>query len=711
MPSNVEREYWFQDDPETLCDHLEQHHGTWLQFGINLISQSWVRNSIAYYSTLLEPNDWQSALGYVGDQGELLRMVVPQARSFIRQIVTLTTKQRLYFKAIAESTDNAILQDTRIGDALCEQIIIDQELDRKREFNVESACVLGMSFYKVGWRTDKGTPYAGSVENSVDHEGKEFETPMVHYDGDLEVTTPTVYDVYWDTRISDWLDLSWAECRTIKNRWDMIASYPDLKQEILSIPQISERQSMTGSLATASENADLIYVYEAYHKPTPALPLGRMIVYADSKTIFYDGPNPYECIPIVPLKPEAIIGNSYGYAKINDLLPVQEMFDVCLSSIATNNSATAIQNVLCPRSANITVDQISGMNWIYYDVQPGPSAGAPQPLQLTKSAPETFKFAEMLKQNMMELSGINSAVRGAPPAGVTSGTAIATLTANSLEFMNSISKAEQIAMERVMWLGLFCYSKFATVPRIVSVSGRGNQSFAKDFVGKDLAKIKKVRILTSNPLMNTVGGRADVAEKMLQSGLIKTPQEYFMVLEGAPPEIMYADDLSQDDLIHRENEALLDGRPVLTLKTDDHARHINKHAALLNDPDIRANSPRVQAILEHMNEHEQLAQNMDPFLAAMVATGKMPQQPPPQQPGPPPPFPGAAGPGGAPPGMPPHGPMGPPPPPPHPMPPPQGAPTGAPGLPARRELVPAALEEPKDARTAHPTPDPLRGIR
>jgi len=637
--------YWFLESSEELADKLAAHHSGWQESGTNLMAQNWLRNSIAYYSTIMEPNDWQSALGFAGEQGELVRMVVPQARSFIRKIVTLATKQRLFFRAIAENTDSDVLQDTRIGNSLIEQVVVDQHMDRKREYNVEAACVYGMSFYKVTWRSDRGTPYVGRIENNVDEDGNEFETPVVHYDGDLEIATPSVNDVYWDTRIVDWNDVNWAECRTTKNRWDMIASFPDLKDDIMKIDRIDSDAVAVGN-QSGCNNEDLIYVYECFHKPSPALPKGRMIVYSDKKTIYYDDINPYECIPIVPLKPEPILGMGYGYPKLNDLLPAQEMFDMCLSTAATNNAALGTQSVLCPREADISVNQIGGVNWIYYNPSAGEGGGAPKPLQLTQSAPETYKLADIVKQNMMEMSGLNAALQGTPPPGVSSGKAIATLTANALEFMNSLSKADQMALEEVAFLAVLCYSKFATIPRLVSMTGRG-QMFAKEFTGANLASIKKVRFITSNPMMNTIGGRIEIADKMLESGMVKNIQEYFRILEGAPTEVMFSEEVSQEDLIQRENEALLDGRPVIAIKTDDHAGHIKSHSSLLNDPMVRMNGAEVAKILAHMDEHEQLAQTMSPFLAAMIATGKMPAMPPPLQGGQPP----QAGPGGPPPGV------------------------------------------------------------
>ena len=612
--TNSSTEYWFKQPANDVANNLMNHHGDWLRYGSNPIVQSWLRNSIAYYSTVLDANDWQTSLSYVGEVGELVKMSVPQARQIIRQIITLTTKQRLDFKSIAEASGGDVMKAVKIADALTADIVVEQDLDSKQELVVEQACVYGMGFFKATWRTDKGEPYAVMDQEEL------------LYEGSIEITTPNVYDVYYDFRLENWSDVNWAEVRTIKSRWDLIAQFPDLIEEILRVPKIGVRDRIYDTVTQAQvELEDMIYVYEVYHKPSPSMPEGRMLFYSDENTVYYDGPNKYKCIPIVPVKPEPVHMMGFGYPILSNLLPSQEMYDHSISAIATNQSAFAVQQILCPRGADITSQDVGGLNFVFFTPQNTEGGGKPEALNLTQSAPETYKFAEILKSTMLELSNLNGAVRGSPPPGVTSGTAIATLTANSLEFLSSLSKALDLALEKVMEISLKSYETFAMTPRQVSVSNKNNKTYDYDFTGEDLIPIKKIRITRSNPLMSTLAGRSDVAEKLLQTGLIKDPQQYFRILEGAPPEELYSTELSEADLVTSENESMMQGNPVMSLATDDHPKHIMHHHALLNDPELRRNSNIVELVLGHIEEHYQLAQSTDPALQAMVRTGQMPQ--------------------------------------------------------------------------------------
>jgi hypothetical protein len=246
-------------------------------------------------------------------------------------------------------------------------------------------------------------------------------------------------------------------------------------------------------------------------------------------------------------------------------------------------------------------------------------------MNLLQSAPETFKFADVLKGYMLELSGINSAVRGAPPPGVTSGTAIATLTANALEFLSSLGKSIDLALEQCLELCFKIYSVFPETERKVMVTGKDNRAYSYEWSKESVQKIKKIKIVRSNPLMGTLAGRTEVAQQLLNTGMIKSPQQYFRIIEGAPTEELYAQELSETDLMASENEALRRGEPVRALATDDHAVHIQHHSILTNDLKIRMNDPMLQNILAHIEEHSVLAQTTDPMLQAMVRTGKMPQ--------------------------------------------------------------------------------------
>lgn len=156
--------------------------------------------------------------------------------------------------------------------------------------------------------------------------------------------------------------------------------------------------------------------------------------------------------------------------------------------------------------------------------------------------------------------------------------------------------------------------------------------------------------------MQTLSGRLEIADKVLQQGLVTNLKGYFAVMEGAPPEELYKNELSQEDLVNRENEALIKGEEVKVLNIDDHAYHLMMHSIPLNDPKVRLNKELAGRFLSHILEHSDQARQIDPFFAAMVQTGKMPEGGPPPPPMMGPPGMGAPPGQGGPPGA--EGPMG-----------------------------------------------------
>ncbi len=628
MKTDNKSTYWFWGEAKEIACKLEKTRNGWLTYGMNPVYQAWVRNMIAYYSTMLKANTWDSALVMGGEQGELVEMSVPQARSLVRQVVGLVTKQRLAFTTTADSKGSDIVETGRLGQALAAQIVTEHAMDAKADLLAETAAVYGASWLHVPWRSDRGEPFIPDVKEGEQEDG--FEDHRILYNGDLEFQVCSPFDVIYDYRVEDWENQSWCEVRTIKNRWDLISQFPEMKQQLIEVPSLRKQSPLWSYQQEQCDENDSIYCYTAYHKPTPALPKGRMVVYCTNECILYDDINPYCCIPVEICMPERLHGVCLGYPILTNLLPLQEMMDHSFSAIATNQSAHAVQNVTAPRGSAISVEEIGGMNFINFTPQNVPGGGKPEALQLTKSSPETFQFIPLLLGHMQQMSNMNSAVRGEPPQGVKAGVAIATLTANALEFLNPFQKAWSVCIERSMNIALNNYKRFGHLPHTLKMQDRNGMSFQKTFVSADIESVKGIKFTMSNPMMSTIAGRSEIAEKLLGQGMLKNPQQYFSVLDGAPPSEMFQDELSENDLVKDENETLMEGQPVMALSVDDHAAHIRSHASLLNKSSVRMENNKVQAILNHLMEHHQLAQTTDPFLTAMVRTGKMPQmqQPP-----------------------------------------------------------------------------------
>lgn len=620
------KQYFMTYDAEDLVSELSQFDEHYYSAQQNPIFKMWLRNTYSYYSTVIDAETWTTSLSFAGDQGELVKMSVPQARSLLRQLLTLITKNKLSFMALAQKSGKDVTESKRIANALAVDVIKREKLDVQVEDLVERGLVQGTSFLCTRWRSDRGRAVA---VNEMGGEGEDSSQQVI-YEGDVEVAVASVFDVLFDYSIQRWDDLNWARVRVKRNRWDLIAQHPELEEHIIKLPSICKDLSDTS--AVQFRNDDFVYIYEVWHKPTPALPLGRLLAYGDKKTILHDDINKFSKIPIEPFKPEMIDGYGYGYPMLSNLLPAQEMLDHSYSCIATNQSALGVQNISIPRNSAINVQQLYGMNFFEYTPQTESGGGEPKPLDLLKSAPELFKLPETMLGAMQQMSFVNAAVRGELPAS-TSGVAIATLTTNALEFLNSYTKSLQTVLQNTMQNVNIAYQKFATTERMVTLLGKNQQSAIKSFKADILAPITGYQMESVNPLMQTMAGRLDISEKLIQQGLVTNVQGYVSVLDGQPMSQLYETELSENDLIETENQKMEEGEQVLALSTDLHPLHIRKHKALLNDPDIRADAERTGMILGHIEQHNQLAKNTDPMLQAMAATGQMPQMPPP--PGPP----------------------------------------------------------------------------
>lgn len=620
------QKYFAADTAENLIGHLESEMG--LSFtsknstsssnaGLSGMANMWDRNFRAYYSGNLDDIWNGGGVRFAGNEGELIKMSVNQARALIGEFGSLVSKQRLSFEAIAGKSDAKTFQSARLANAISDQLVKDEKLDIKADSMLEHSSVLGSGYIDLSWN-----PTAGRIL-SRNNMG-------IKYSGKLEYRELSVYDVFYDYMQTDFYNLDWLVVCWDENRWDLIAQYPQLEKEIRALPSIEPR-----FVFNSGRHDERVKVMKFIHRNSPAMPEGRLCVFASANAVFFDEVNPYGFIPVVSCTPNRILGTGIGYPLFTELLPLQEMIDSGFSTIASNQAAFGVQSILVPNNADINVHDIGGLNFIKYNMQQG--GGEPKALQLTNTPPEIFKFIELLVSNQMQISKINSALRGSPPPGVTSGTAIATLTANALELVQHASKAYTISIETLMDYSFRVLRLFASEQQLVYMLGRNKQSIIREWKGSDLSNIYAVRLKTSNPLSKTAAGRITITEHMMELGLIKTPEHYQMVQETGNIDDVLDDTIDESIWILEENDLLREGKPVMAVKSEKHAQHYNTHKCLLFDPAVRNNPQTLQNVLAHLDGHEQLGKDTDPWILAVVETGQLPPPQPMGMPGMPPP--------------------------------------------------------------------------
>lgn len=545
-------------------------------------------------------------INFTGEQGELVSLDVNHFRNLAQHIFVMITSNRPVMEARAVNTDYKSEAQTYLANGILDYYMREKHLEDCLKKAAETAIVLGAGFIKLEWNATAGETY------DIDDESNQ---PIK--EGEIEFSNLSPLDVVVDGTKENW-NHDWVLTRSFQNRFNLIAKYPELEDKIRSIPSKSDNTAYRSSLFT-NDDTDDIPVYEFYHKRTEALPDGRYILFSSPETIFLEANLPYRVVPIFRIAPSDIIGTPYGYSPMFDILPIQEAINSLYSTILTNQNAFGVQNLFVQRGADIAVNQLEGgLNIIEGNSKP-------EPLNLTETPAEVFKFLEMLIQSAETISGVNSVARGNPEASLKSGTALALVQSMALQFISGLQQSYVKMIEDVGTSLISILKDFATTPKVIALVGKNNRSLLKEFTGEQISSINRVVVDVGNPLSRTISGRVQMAEQMLQMKLLKSPEQYFQVLNTGRLDSVFEGEMAELLLIKSENERMLDGENPLTSPLDAHRLHINEHKSVIADPELRKDPALVKNVIDHIQGHLDALRNTDPDLLALV--GQQPLAP------------------------------------------------------------------------------------
>lgn len=634
-----------------------------------------------------------SAILRTGAQGEIAAFAINHYRNLIKHTLALTCNQKPSFDVRAINTDVASLQEAKLGNQIIESDWKFKHLGYLMKQAAERAQVFGRGNVFSFWNTSKGKPYG--VQDAHDEEGQPIldengePKQKIVYEGDVDDRNLSVYDLFTDPGVEDWNQIEWGDARVYENKYNLAARYLQQSEKIRALPTKSEETDLYKAQQFAGFDAetDQTAVYYFFHKRTHALPNGRLIIYCNQDVILFDGaaPPPYDDIlPFFRIVPGEVFGTTEGWSDAFDLQGIQEAINILTSISFTNLQANGIQKLWVPEGASISSSTLSKGLAIIRSA-PGMK---PEPLQLTANPGDIYKALDFLVKSSETVSGINSVARGDPEHSLKSGIALAYVQAMAAQYTSAFQESWAKLNEEVATFRLKLYQEYASTERKALLAGKRGRGYIPSFSKSSISKIDRVVVDIGNPLTKTLGGRIEVADNLLEKGQFKTPQDYLLFIETGQIDVLMDDAYDQEANVMQENEFLMEGKPVHAIVGDKHLLHMQKHLALIANPEVRLNSGITQGVLAHVQRHMQLWKGQDPAFAAVSG------EPPAPQPAPPPPPPGAPGPGGPPgpgspnPGGPPPGPPAlPPHPPGMPMPPhppgppapgPHGPPHGAP---------------------------------
>ena len=558
----------------------------------------------------------------IKDAGDSLRAIhVNNYASLIRNLHVMVTSQRPAWQPRAINSDLESQAQTELGSGILDYYMREKSVETKLNWATLLGLILREGWVVCDWDVNAGEPIAGDEE-----------TGETVFTGDVSIQTYALPDVCRDIYLRN-ANSKWHIVREFRNKYDLAATYQDKSEAILNLTNDNQDDidfELNPLIITRQVDmeSDLVPIYKLYHDKTPAMPEGRLTIIADKDLVLFDGPLPYKRPYLFPIATTQVHDMPFGHSNAFDLLALQDALNTTISSILTNISANAVQNFQMPKGAGLKATQVSdGMKVIEFD----PKLGGLQPLDLLKTAPEVYNFQTLINDWMQRLLNVSDISRGSAPASM-SGTAMALLQQQSLQFNNGLQLAHTQLLENVGTAIIELLQEFAEEPRLAVIAGKNNASLMKYFSNKDIGNINRVVVDQANPLMKTAAGRVDIANNLLQTpGMIKTPDQYLGVLTTGNLEPLYEYDRSRQHLTKMENEALLRGEKVQALLTDDHAVHALEHSCVANNLEARKRPDIMENLLAHIQEHIDLSKQMPPEMAAML---KQTSFAPPPQPGP-----------------------------------------------------------------------------
>lgn len=569
-------------------------------------------------------NSYWGDFGISGENGEYMNVKINHFRNILTHIMNMIFSKLPIPKSRAKNSSAASIESVEICDALLENLFQSKGGMATKHLRKASELSMVMGTGAVLMEWDSG----GGEEFIKDEQGRSYFT------GDLRIRALGITDFYVDTSIQDWDDANWVIVRESINKFRLASQYPDLAERILSE---KNNDSLGRTFDMFDRNTtDEIYTYKFYHKKVNGLlPDGRYCYFLENDVIMYDGENPYGDLPVFLVKPSEGLGTIYGYTPAFDLAPIQMFIDMTMSAIATNISAHAVPNIVMESGSGLSVNNlVGGMNIL--EIPNG--VAHPTTLDLMHTAPEVYQVTQMLERLMETISGVNSVARGNPESSLKSGVALGIVQSMAVQFISGFQESIINTIKEMSEFAIDYYRKFSTTERIVSIVGTNKSTDVKKWKSETLQNIHDVYIEPVDPILQTIGGKMNLADNLLQHGSV-SPDQYITVATTGQLEPMLDRPMSELNYIREENERLMRGEQVQAIAGENNQLHINEHFTKVFNTELRskASDPQSQeyiilsSILSHIQQHKDLEAQEQMQQMQLQQGAQQQGAPPPQQ--------------------------------------------------------------------------------
>lgn len=622
-----------------------------------------------------------------GKQGELAVMVHNALRPQVAQVLALIAGQRPGLKPVPTNTDSASITTAALADGVRQHYERVLEVP-SLEIDVCRGGTLAGQWWSVqSWRRALGKPFA------VGEDGR------LVYEGGIELLTVPWWRAAADPLARRPVDREWFIFRRPANRFGLAAEYPDYAEHLLDGAKVNAfdwAESITGKgdfeyfdelFGDTLPKEDGVWLWEVRCRPCSALPKGRLVRFVSGDCVLFDtmrfkvqppapeavpGVEPVEpvAVPEAQLQdvgysyddqeihaydycPERIIGTTRGHTGQWDALGLQEMLDVCTTTVATVVNLFGMPHVWPGPggAAGINVANLSSGPTVLETKTEPKVISLLEPTTLAAIVQTIAEIRDLLRES----GNLNKTVMGEPDKGMPAN-AQALQRAQAVQ-VHQTAQGEYFRLVVNNATGILRLSqRFARTEQTAEIAGKAGAWELKKWSAKDIAGVPRFALELVDPLTQSVEGRAAEGEFLAKMGWL-TKEGYFALKStGSLKEPLEAQQAQLELLVqHKEllrqgiglppidmiatQEALAvnpaagpvfaggeGGQYVRLVRLDPHWLYIPEYFSVLFSPAARENPAIVKAVTGVIQESTRLWASLTPDELAMMGGPPLPSQ-------------------------------------------------------------------------------------
>jgi hypothetical protein len=643
-PTDPSQMYWAERPADMLIAELDKKERHYFDFIARRgFGDAWLGAYCAYYG--LDPDSlrWEAqGIGYDGEQGELLRFRVNEARSYQRQATNMSIGERAAFTGLAINTDFDTLASVETTDTAINYLYWANYGERKERAVVERGDLFGSAWTWVSFDPKGGDMVQVPIPLPPEMGGGPSPAMQTVPTGEIIVKAKAPWDMFHEPLIEDFTDHVWRAVRDKVSKWEVAARFPQHRDALIKMGCHDEYaiETLFGFDREAIETDELVCKH-FYHAKTRALPQGRYVLYTGGLCL-YDGPIPFRTLPFADYCPCTYIGTALGYADFWDLIPVGQMFDQVLSDAASIQANLGRPTLFVDDGTEWDAQQLAD-GFRVLRLRPGArEPGAVNFGSVGQSADWLYKI---LIERFQSLSGLNPTSRGQSAPNVSSGTMAALYHSIALEINNARQLAVDAHREKVANLLLDIVKDYVDTPLLVEIAGADERLYLQSISADQFRSIRRVVVRTAPPMLRTQAGRMEIANMLLQiPGAVQTPAQVIEVITSGQLKPLYRAPRAALLRIAYENEALakgtriaevpdpsappdpMTGQPAMVMETpdipvlvtDNPKDHVLEALSVLASPAAMQNPAIRDGVMAHIAWHMRTWRGMDPAMAELL---------------------------------------------------------------------------------------------